>query len=141
MAAIRLKWWMINGDKTLFAVPEDESDFDRAKLPLARGIVLEDDAAITNFSYKCYWQLFVEFLPVEHFKGIEGNCRMILESDFGAEKVQVLSDFVTEKLHGLAGVHPSERIYRFNEVGLGHKISASGGRVVPLENGAEFTIA
>lgn len=139
--AIRLKWWVINGDKTLFAVPEDESDFDRAKPTSSPGIVIEDDGALTSFSYKCYWQLFVEFLPVEHFEGVEGNCRMILERDFGAEKVQVLSDFITDKLHGLEGVHPSVRIYRFDEVGLGHRISASGGRLVPLDEGAEFTIA
>ena len=140
MGAVKLKWWMLDRSKTLHAVFESESAIEGAG-EISRGVILADSAAVRAFSYKCYWQVFVDFLPIEQWDGVQGNCRMILERDFGSEKVSEILDFLREHLPDVRGVYVSENICRIDNIGFGQTVSGSRGRIVAGENGADLTLS
>lgn len=141
MSAVKLKWWMLDRGKTLFAVGEDSEAFSGIGAKASRGVVLEDAAAMRAFSYKCYWQLFVEFLPIAHWDGVQGNCRMILERDFGHEKIDEIIEFLEENLRNSPGIHVSENICCIDNIGFGQSVSGSRGRIVAHDGGADLTLS
>ncbi len=141
MGAVKLDWWMLDRGKTLFAVPGSDAAGSDFGAEVSRGIILEDAAAVRAFSYKCYWQLFVEFLPIAQWEGVQGNCRIVLERDFGEEKIADIIDFLHENLPGARGIHVCENVCKIDNIGFGQSVSGSRGRLVAGAAGAELTLS
>ncbi|MCD6119443.1 hypothetical protein J7K50_06345 [bacterium] len=141
MAAIKLKWWMLDSGNRLFAVPVHDSDLEGEGAPHSRGIVLAGNGAIREFSYRCHSKLFVDSLPTGYFEGMRGNCRMILERDFGKARMNAMHRLTREMLMHIPDVYPVGNIYMFEQIGFGHSTSGSGGRVVETAAGADLTLS
>ena len=141
MTALKLKWWMLDSGGTLFSVPAVPSAFEGEGMPYSRGIVLAGSGAVRDFSYKTYWQLYVDFLPMEPFRGVSGNCRMLLERDFGAERLSEMFDFARLSMALNDGIFAIDHVYRIERIGLGQTTSGSRGRVVETADGADLTLS
>jgi len=141
MTALKLKWWMLDSGGTLFSVPSVPSAFEGEGMPYSRGIVLAGSCAIRDFSYKAYWQLYVDFMPMEPFRGVSGNCRILLARDFGAERLSEMFDFVRLSKTVSDVILAIDRVYRIERIGLGQTTSGSRGRVVETADGADLTLS
>ncbi|MEP0814069.1 MAG: hypothetical protein HRF49_05330 [bacterium] len=141
MAPIKLKWWTVCKDKTLAAVIDNRPAPSLAGFEKVPAIVLENEAAVRDFSYRCHWQMYVEHLPVQKLQGEGGNCRMILPGDFGMEKVVEMTDFVHAHLRNLPGIHLADEVYLIKNVAVGKSGSGSTGRVETGPEGAFLILA
>ncbi len=141
MAVIKLKWWMLDTNGTLFTVPENDADVSAEGAPHLQGIILADNYAVRAFSYRVYWQLFVDYLPMTAFKGAKGNATIVLEHHYGRDKLYSMLDFIKEKPMLDYGIERVDRIYKFERIGLGQSTSGSRGRIVETPDGGDMTLS
>jgi hypothetical protein len=141
MTVIKLKWWMLDANGTLYAVPQNDADISGEGVPHMRGIILADDGAVRAFSYKVYWQLFVDYLPMTVFKGTKGNAKIVLEHHYGGDKLGKMLDFIKETQSLNDGINRVDKIYKFERIGFGQTTSGSRGRIVETREGGDLTLS
>ena len=140
MASIKLKWWALDEAGNLYCLPKNNGGAGGAP-DETFGVIIENDGALRDFAYKCFWQLYVELPEASPLKRYKGNCMMMLPHEFGKERIEGICEFLEETLRGLAGVHPAHGIAVYKNIAYGQSTSGSGGRVVPSDDGADLTLA